>query len=126
MVLNTTEIKTFIDQNIKKVKSIHTVSDSLHISYDFLRKSFLRIEQMPMAEYITRNKVEAMKLMLLHTDHPCFYICYEFGFREDSGAKVFKKTTGMTMLEYRRRYQNSKAMLGSLRNGNSYENIKQS
>lgn len=105
MAVNISEIKNFIDQNIKEIKTIHCVSERLKISYDTLRKSFLRAERMPMAVYITQRKVQAMKDLLLNADHPCFYVCYEYGYREDSGAKVFKKLTGMTMQEFRRRFK---------------------
>ena len=107
MVINTTEIKSYIEQNIKQVKTIHSVSKKLNVSYDTLRKSFLRVERIPLAEYITAKKIQAMKELLLLEDHPCFYVCYEYGYREDSGAKVFKKFTGMTMLEFKRKYKNS-------------------
>jgi YesN/AraC family two-component response regulator len=92
----------YVDQHIKEMKSIHTVADRLKIHYDTLRKSFLKNEQIALAEYITMKKVQAMKELLVTGDDPCFYICYEYGYREDSGAKVFKKLTGMTMLEYRK------------------------
>jgi YesN/AraC family two-component response regulator len=105
MLTDTTEIKLFVDQHIKEVKSIHSVSARLKIHYDTLRKSFLKNEQIALAAYITKQKVQAMKEHLVRRDDPCFFICYEYGYREDSGAKVFKKLTGMTMLEYRRKYR---------------------
>ena len=124
MTLNTSEIKIFVDANIKKVKSIHSVSESMKISYDLLRKSFLRVEHIPLAEYITRKKIEAMKDLLLNADHPCFYICYEYGYREDSGAKVFKKFTGMTMLEFKNMYKNKSAIPDNQRNQSLFGNYK--
>lgn len=107
MLTDTTEVKLFVDQHLKELKSIHTVADRLKIHYDTLRKSFLKNEQIALAEYMTREKVERMKSHLMHHDDPCFFICYEYGYREDSGAKVFKKLTGMTMLEFRRKYRNN-------------------
>lgn len=111
MLSDTTAIKLFVDQHIKEVKTIHTVSDRLNIHYDKLRKSFLRNEQIALADYITLKKVQAMKDHLAAGDDPCFFICYEYGYREDSGAKVFKKLTGMTMLEYRRKNRSQQAGL---------------
>ncbi|MFA6468749.1 MAG: helix-turn-helix domain-containing protein [Bacteroidota bacterium] len=101
MAVDTTNVKLFVDQNIKEVKTIHNVARKLNMSYDTLRKSFLRKEQVPLADYITMRKVQAMQEFLLLRDDPCFYVCYEFGYREDSGAKIFKKKTGMTMREFR-------------------------
>ncbi|MCK9409337.1 MAG: hypothetical protein WCX28_06000 [Bacteriovoracaceae bacterium] len=105
MAPNTTDVKIFVDQHIKEVKSIHSVSDRLNIHYDALRKAFLRNEQIALADYIMVKKVQAMKDHLVQRDDPCFFICYEYGYREDSGAKVFKKLTGMTMLEYRKKFK---------------------
>ncbi len=105
MVINTCEIKQFIDQNLKEVDSIYSISSRLQVSYHTLRKSFLREEQVSLADYINQQKVQAMKELLVMENLPCFSVCLEFGFREDTGAKVFKKVTGMTMREYRKRYQ---------------------
>lgn len=105
MSINTDEIKWFVEQHIKQVKTITSVSTPLQLSYDTLRKSFLRKERIPLGDYITQRKVQAMKDLLVAADHPCFFICYEYGYREDTGAKVFKKNTGMTMLEYKRWYK---------------------
>ncbi|MFZ4620531.1 MAG: helix-turn-helix domain-containing protein [Bacteroidota bacterium] len=105
MVINTYEIKQFIDQNLKEVDSIYSISSRLQVSYNTLRKSFLREEQVSLADYINQQKVQAMKELLLMDNLPCFCICLEFGFREDTGAKVFKKLTGMTMREFRKRNQ---------------------
>ncbi|MCK9409335.1 MAG: hypothetical protein WCX28_05990 [Bacteriovoracaceae bacterium] len=105
MPLDTTNIKSFIDLNIKEIKTVHTVSVMLHIPYDTLRKTFLRKERIPLADYIMMKKVEVIKEHLLVADDPCFVICYEYGLREDSGAKIFKRVTGMTMREFRRTHR---------------------
>jgi methylphosphotriester-DNA--protein-cysteine methyltransferase len=104
MMITTLEIKQFIDQNLKEVNSIYSISSRLQVSYHTLRKSFIREEQMSLADYINMQKVQAMKELLVINKRPCFSVCLEFGFREDTGAKVFKKMTGMTMKEYRKRY----------------------
>lgn len=105
---NTTDVKMFVDQHIKEVKTIHSVAERLQVHYDTLRKSFLRNERIALSDYIVRQKVQAMKEHLVLGDDPCFFICYEYGYREDSGAKIFKKLTGMTMLEYRRKHRAGK------------------
>ncbi|MFA5834356.1 MAG: hypothetical protein WDA22_12845 [Bacteroidota bacterium] len=103
MVIDISAVKEVVHQNVKKIKSIQCVSERLHVSYETLRKSFLKKEHIPLANYITIQKVQGMKQHLLEEDDPCFFVCYEYGYREDSGAKIFKKLTGMTMLEFRQR-----------------------
>lgn len=105
MALNTDHIKSFIDLNIKEIKTVHCVARMLGIPYDTLRKAFLRKERMPLANYITMKKIEVIKEHLVVANDPCFVICYEYGYREDSGAKIFKRVTGMTMRQYRIRYR---------------------
>jgi methylphosphotriester-DNA--protein-cysteine methyltransferase len=102
MSLNTDTIKSFIDLNIKEIKTVHCVARMLNVSYDTLRKTFLRKERVPLADYIMAKKVEVMKEHLVVANDPCFVICYEYGLREDSGAKIFKRVTGMTMRQYRK------------------------
>ncbi len=103
MIINTREIKQYIDQNLKEIKSIYSISSRLQVSYHTLRKSFIKEEQMSLADYINLQKVQAMKELLLIENQPCFCVCFEFGFREDTGSKVFKKVTGMTMREFRKK-----------------------
>jgi YesN/AraC family two-component response regulator len=103
MMINTCEIKEYIDQNLKEINSIYSIASRLQLSYHTLRKSFIKEEQMSLADYINYQKVQAMKELLLIENKPCFCICFEFGFREDTGAKVFKKVTGMTMREFRKK-----------------------
>lgn len=94
-------IKSFIDLNISKIKRGHVVAEMLHLSYNTLRKTFLRVERVPLADYIAAKKLAAMKEHLLIAQDHCYSICYEYGFREDAGAKMFKRETGMTMQEFR-------------------------
>lgn len=101
MSINTVAIKTFVDLNLRQIRSVHSIANRLGIPYDTLRKGFLRNENVPLAEYIAERKVVVMKEHLTVTDAPCYVICFEAGLREDTGAKVFKRVTGLTMQEYR-------------------------
>lgn len=105
MPLDTEHIKSFIDLNIKEIKSVHCVARMLGVSYETLRKSFLRYERMSLYEYIIHRKIAVMKEHLKVANDPCFVVCYEYGLREDTGAKMFKRVTGLTMREFRLRYR---------------------
>ena len=94
-------IKLLIDYHLSDLKTISDLSFWLRIAPETLRKRFLRDENVTIGEYIIRRKVTAMKERLSITDDPCYLICFELGFREDTGARIFKKYTGMTMNEYR-------------------------
>jgi AraC-like DNA-binding protein len=105
MKVDIEDVKTIVDIKLKDVKTIQSVARHLHVSSETLRKSFLRNENIPLGDYIVERKVLAMKELLTISDYPCYKVCYEFGFREDTGAKVFKKITGVTMQEYRANYK---------------------
>lgn len=102
MPIMTSEIKQYVEQNLKEIDSIYSIADQLQVSYHTLRKTFLRKEKVSLGRYITVQKVNAMKEMLMMDGRKCYFICFDFGYREDTGAKVFKKMTGMTMKEYRK------------------------
>ncbi len=102
MPIMTSEIKQYVEQNLKEIDSIYSIADQLQVSYHTLRKTFLKKEKVSLGRYITAQKVNAMKEMLMMDRRKCYFICFDFGLREDTGAKVFKRSTGMTMKEYRK------------------------
>jgi AraC-like DNA-binding protein len=95
------DIKSLIDFNIVEIKTIADLAQRTGLSVETLRKGFFREEKIHLGEYISRRKVEAMKELLQVSDEPCNVVCFSVGLREDSGSKIFKKVTGMTMVEYR-------------------------
>ncbi len=98
-------VKLCIDYHLKEVITVQSVAERLKVSPETLRKTFLREENIHLGDYIVQRKLQAMKELLLMSELPCYSICYEFGFREDSGARVFKKRIGLTMKEFRMLYK---------------------
>lgn len=94
-------VKNFLGFNISRVNTIADIAEKMNVSPETLRKAFLREEKMPLSEFISRMRVEVMKEYLRIGDEPCQNICFNAGLREDSGARLFKKITGMTMKQYR-------------------------
>ncbi len=110
-------VKTTVDLHLREFKTIDSVADHMNVSRETLRKRFLRDERVSLSEYINRCKITAMKEYLSLTDVPCYFICYLYGYREDSGAKVFKKLTGMTMAQYREKFRASKEEIAGRQRG---------
>lgn len=108
-------VKSTVDLHLREFKSIDSVADHMLVSRETLRKRFLRDERVSLSEYINRRKIAAMKEYLILTDVPCYFVCYMYGYREDSGAKIFKKMTGMTMAQFREKYRRSKGYLATRR-----------
>ena len=58
----------------------------------------------PPAEYLTRQKIEAAKSLLLAGDHSITDVAMDLGFSSSQYfATAFKRYTGRTPSEYRRR-----------------------
>lgn len=99
------DVKLMVDLHLTEASTISAVAAMMNIPSETLRKKFFRKEGIHLNEYIYRRKVQAMKELLLISDEPCYVVCYNVGLREDSGAKVFKRIAGMTMLGFRERYK---------------------
>lgn len=100
--MDTEQVKEYIGLNARKVWGVAPLAADLQIPFDKLRKEFRRKEGLPLSRFILMTKVENAKKLLAETDKYCFEICFDVGFpREDVGARIFKRMTGMTMLEYR-------------------------
>ncbi|NUN68136.1 MAG: helix-turn-helix transcriptional regulator [Bacteroidetes bacterium] len=104
MKIDTKRIKAYVELHIKKIATVRQVSKKLRIPYDILRKGFLYEEGIPLGDFIVQTKIDVIKEHLLLHGDPCHRICKEFGLRDDTGAKVFRRTTGMTMREFRKKY----------------------
>lgn len=103
MGINIPGIKLFVELHIKEINTVYEVSQKLRIPYDVLRKEFIRSERKPLGSFILKTKVRVIKEHLLIHDDPCCSICSEYGLRDDTGAKMFKRLTGTTMQRYRKR-----------------------
>jgi methylphosphotriester-DNA--protein-cysteine methyltransferase len=110
MPINISEIKRCIDERPEDFRTLRDVACKAKVSPETLRREFFRAQRMHLSEYLTAVRVRRMQEMLLMTQKPCFEICFDAGFRrEDTGAKVFKRITGMTMAQYRGGGRNRKS-----------------
>ncbi len=95
------EVKITIEKNIGTISTISDAAAHLKMSPETLKKKFRREEGVSLSEFIDQKKIEAMKKLLQEHNLSCCEICYAFGMREDSGARFFKRHTGITMKQYR-------------------------
>lgn len=100
--MNTSEIKEYISQNLSLIETAEDVAEALAIRYETLRKTFRNTEGLTLWQYVTIQRVQRAKELLQETDLLCYQVSFTAGFpNEVTGARSFKKTTGMTMVEYR-------------------------
>ena len=104
-------VKKYIRKIFRRIRTIADVAGIFHISEETLRHSFRRTEGIPLSQHLTEVKIVFIKRRLARTNKRCFEILYEAGFsREDSGARRFRQWTGMTMEQYRKRYNKRKGV----------------
>lgn len=101
MCINIALVKTCIDNRLPKIKTTKDIAMLLRISSETLRKIFLNEEKISLRAYIFERKVLLMQeIILMNPDMLCKCVCYTVGLREDSGTRVFKRITGITMEKF--------------------------
>jgi AraC-like DNA-binding protein len=75
--MNTADIKSCVDFNLARVKTISDVAKILKMSSETLRKKFEREEGVSLRGYIFCRKIELMiELLLVENNVHCNWICY--------------------------------------------------
>lgn len=98
-------VTTYIEEHLDEIENPKELADILDVSHETLRKRFRREEGMPLGKYIRQTRIDKARQLLLKTEEPVYVVCWKVGFSSDSsGIRAFKRCTGMTMGEYRRRY----------------------
>lgn len=99
----TDQVTNYVDANLEKIRGPEDVAIALQVPYETLRKQFRRRERRTLGAYVTECRVAHAQVLLKTTDLTCYQICDEVGFpRDDTGAKIFKRVTGVTMMQYRK------------------------
>lgn len=100
--LITSRALNFIDNNYDQKISLEDVAAELNLSKHYLCNIFKKEKGETMSLYINKLRIEKAKKMLLKTDLKIKEIFEEVGYsNQQYFSKVFKKITGMTIMEYR-------------------------
>lgn len=103
-----TEIKEYIDANIKEAYSVSGLANKFGGTHFDLNLHFKKVYGVSAYEYITRKKLEKAKQMLLRTSEPIKRIAYEIGYgTRQSFLNFFSKKVGTTPGKYRLGNQSS-------------------
>jgi len=110
MSVKIAQVKRWIHENLRHIRSIDDIASVFGVSSETLRKSFVRDERVSLSVFVMHERVEHAKAMLLSTRLRCFEIAYDAGFpREDVGARAFRRLTGETMEHFRSTHVPEKA-----------------
>jgi LacI family transcriptional regulator len=97
----------FIRENANKRIKVNAVLDETNLSHTCLHKRFKKSTGHSVKEEITRVRVNRIKELLRGTDLTVSEIAYKLDFVDSlSLYRSFRKNTGMTALEYRRKNGN--------------------
>ncbi|MFD0672258.1 response regulator [Cohnella sp. GCM10027633] len=101
------KIQAYIQDNIHKELSRDDIANSVYRNPAYLSRLFRKETGLSLSDYIVGLKIERVKKLLRETNDKISNIAEGLGYLHFSYfAKLFKKTTGYTPQEYRKKYQN--------------------
>lgn len=106
------QCKDFISLHLHEKISTSDIAKALFVNPNYLSGLFRKKEGITISEYILNEKVRLVKNMLIYS--PCSYstIASYLGFSSQSHlSRQFKKTTGMTLQQYRITYGKTDSFL---------------
>ena len=92
----------YINNHYDEKLSLEDVAQKLHLSKHYLCNAFKKATGENMSLYINKLRIEKAKRLLLESDGRAKEIFEEVGYsNQQYFSKVFKKITGMTIMEYK-------------------------
>lgn len=99
----------YINENIYNIESINTMARDLGYCDSYLSRIFKKRMGMTLQSYITMKKMEKAVEMIEQDDFTITEIAIRLHFESlQSFSKSFKRTLGISPLEYKREYQKKK------------------
>lgn len=104
MGLLMTQVKRYIDENYMYELSLDSIGDILHISPAYLSSQFKKYLRVGFLDYITEVRIQAACRLLGDPLRSTAEVAGMVGYEDASYfARAFKKRTGMTPTQYRRK-----------------------
>lgn len=95
----------YIRVHVQEQITVEQVANSLSVNTSYLSKLFKKEMGKSISEYIRDSKIEIAENMLRHLDDSSLQIANYLGFSSQSHfIQVFRKQTGMTPEEYRKKH----------------------
>lgn len=104
----------YIRAHIQDNLSVEIIADALSLNASYLSKLFKQEMGKTISKYIRDQKIDIASNMLRHLDESSLSIANYLGFSSQSHfIQVFKKETGMTPEEYRKKYYHQSWISGN-------------
>lgn len=93
---------TYISTDLSADLSLNTLAEQLHVNASYLSSLFKKEMGISLTEYVTQNRIEYAKWLLVNTDLPMKTITVQCGFSDmNYFIRRFRKSTGVTPKVYR-------------------------
>lgn len=94
----------YVNEHFREPITLQDVADCAHINFTYASKLFKKYTNTNYSKYLTELRISLACQLLQDTNKSTEEICYETGFRDYFYFnKTFKKLTGQTPLQYRRK-----------------------
>ena len=105
-----TELKDIIQDQIDTSITLKEISKDLDINPAYLSRQFSKyFDDLSFGDYIRKLRIEKATSYLTNSDYSLTKIAYLTGFSDQSHfARIFRKHTGQTPSEYKKRHKKSK------------------
>jgi len=100
------KVQAFVQDNLHLELSRDDIAGAVYRNPAYLSRMFRKETGLSLTEYIAQAKIERAKRLLTETNDKISRIAEDVGYTHFSYfAKLFKKMTGLTPQEYRKKYQ---------------------
>ena len=100
------QCKDYIFKHLHEKICIRDIAEYLHLNANYLSELFKKYENITLTDFILKEKVKLARNLLSYSPYSYIEIATYLGFSSQSHlGKVFKKYTGMTMRQYREKYE---------------------
>jgi len=102
-------IEQYIHRNLQEDLSLQVLADVGGFNASYLSRIFKQKYHCNLYDYITRERISLARKLLTETDKKIYVIAQDTGYQTVSSFnRVFKKSEGISPIEYRARYQENK------------------
>lgn len=101
-------IRRHYNENI----SLTDVAEHINVNKSYLCDVFKKEQKVTILQYMTNLRIEKAKELLIHTDMKMYEISVEVGYNDYTYfSQIFKRSTGETLSEFRKKYVRKKENL---------------
>ena len=102
------QVKAILENEYRSSNTHSQLAKRVNTNESKLRKSFKLVTKKTIYEHLTGVRIEKAKEMLETTDEPVKAIAIKVGYDVSNLVKQFKKITGTSPLEWRKKYVSNK------------------